>query len=180
MRSGNESNANKAYIFSSVGSLDGDSTDRRHAVRPALHSTAVNFFLIKPRIFRAFGTIVRSYDAWLRSGDWKTTSLTRTLGPAGGHDYSYSNLRRAVRPALQLNCGKFFLIKPRKSALLGLSFTSDAWLRSGNHNNANNANSLTASGGRNNNNTNRYYAVRPALHSSVKNFSADNSRIPFV
>ena len=112
MRSGNEGNANKAYIFSSVGSLDGDSTDRRHAVRPALHSTAVNF-LKKPRIFRAFGTIVRSYNAWLRSGDWKTTSLTRTLGAAGGHDYSYSNLRRAVRPALQLNCGKFFLIKPR-------------------------------------------------------------------
>ena len=67
--------------------------------------------MIKPRKFRAFGTIVRSYDAWLRSGDWKTTSLTRTLGAAGGHDYSYSNLRRAVRPALQLNCGKFFFDK---------------------------------------------------------------------
>ncbi len=116
MRSGNESNANKAYIFSSVGSLDGDSTDRRHAVRPALHSTAVNF-LKKPRIFRAFETIVRSYDAWLRSG---------------------------------------------------------------NNNNARNANLLNSNGGNNNNNTNNRYAVRPALHSSVKNFSADNSRIPSV
>ena len=75
--------------------------------------------MTKPRIFRAFGTIVRSYDAWLRSGDWKTTSLTRTLGAAGGHDYSYSNLRRAVRPALQLYRGKFFLIKPRKLRAFG-------------------------------------------------------------
>lgn len=129
---------------------------------------------------RAFGSVVRSYDAWLRSGDWKTTSLTRTLGAAGGHDYSYSNLRRAVRPALQLYRGKFFLIKPRKSALLGLSFTSGAWLRSGNNNNANNVNLLNSSGAHNNDNTNHRYAVRPALHSSVKNFSADNSRIPFV
>jgi K+-transporting ATPase c subunit len=63
---------------------------------------------------------------------------------------------------------------------LGLSFTSDAWLRSGNNNNANNAYNLNSSGGNNNNNTNRYFAVRPALHSSVKNFSADNSRIRFV
>ena len=66
------------------------------------------------------------------------------------------------------------------SALLGLSFTSGAWLRSGNNNNARNANLLNSNGGNNNNNTNYRYAVRPALHSSVKNFSADNSRIRFV
>ena len=37
VRSGEASNASIDYIFSSVGSIDGDSTNRRHAVRPALH-----------------------------------------------------------------------------------------------------------------------------------------------
>ncbi len=37
VRSGYVSNARGAYIFSSVGSLVGDTTDRRNAVRPALH-----------------------------------------------------------------------------------------------------------------------------------------------
>ena len=101
MRSGNEGNANKAYIFSSVGSLDGDSTDRRHAVRPALHSTAVNF-LKKPRIFRAFGTIVRSYDAWLRSGGSSNANYACSLDSSGGYNNSYTNRYYAVRPALHL------------------------------------------------------------------------------
>ena len=37
VRFGEASNASIDYIFSSVGSIDGDSTNRRHAVRPALH-----------------------------------------------------------------------------------------------------------------------------------------------
>jgi K+-transporting ATPase c subunit len=118
--------------------------------------------------------------AWLRSGNENNANNANLLNSSGGNNNGNTNSRFAVRPALQLYRGKFFLIKPRKPALLGLSFTSDAWLRSGNENNANNAYNLNSNGGNNNNNTNNRYAVRPALHSSVKNFSADNSRIPFV
>ena len=115
MRSGNESNANKAYIFSSVGSLDGDSTDRRHAVRPALHSTAVNF-LKKPRIFRAFGVIARIYNAWLRSGNRDYAYNVRLLNSSGAPVYRDTDLRFAVRPA-SLDCDKFK--KPRISRTFG-------------------------------------------------------------
>ena len=40
-----------------------------------------------------------------------------------------------------------------------------SWLRSGNNNNASNANFLTASGNNNNANVSSVAAVRPALHS---------------
>ena len=99
MRSGNESNANKAYIFSSVGSLDGDSTDRRHAVRPALYSTVINW---KSREYPVLLGLSLAYDAWLRSGIYGSASYVYLLYSSGALNNALANTRYAVRPALHL------------------------------------------------------------------------------
>jgi hypothetical protein len=112
VRSGGITGDNNSCVLSSSGDRSNYSTNRCYAVRPALHSTAVNF-LKKPRIFRAFGTIVRSYDAWLRSGNESNANKAYIFSSVGSLDGDSTDRRHAVRPALQLNCGKFFLIKPR-------------------------------------------------------------------
>ena len=57
----------------------------------------------------------------------------------------------------------------RKPYFQGDGLNQNSWLRSGNQTNANNAYNLNTSGGNSNNNTTNTYAVRPALHSFIKN-----------
>ena len=61
-----------------------------------LYSTVIN--LKKPRISRAFGTIVRIYTAWLRSGDFNGTVSAFTLYGSGGHINYVTDRNFAVRP----------------------------------------------------------------------------------
>ena len=96
LRSGDVSSAAYLYLLNSSGARSSGSTDYRYAVRPA-SSNVVN--LKKPRIPRAFGSVARIYNAWLRSGGDTYASCAYALNSSGGYGYDSANCRYAVRPA---------------------------------------------------------------------------------
>ena len=53
-------------------------------------------------MLRAFGSVARMYDAWLRSGCGNYAYWVYLLGSSGGYDVGYAISRYAVRPALHL------------------------------------------------------------------------------
>ena len=59
----------------------------------------VDIILKKPRISRAFGSVARMYDAWLRSGDVDGASYAYLLHSSGAHNRSNAYRYYAVRPA---------------------------------------------------------------------------------
>ncbi len=63
-----------------------------------LYSTVIN--LKKPRISRAFGTIVRIYTAWVRSGGITGDNNSCVLSSSGDRSNYSTNRCYAVRPAL--------------------------------------------------------------------------------
>ena len=96
LRSGNRDYANNVRLLNSSGAPVYRDTDLRFAVRPA-SSNVVN--LKKSRIPRAFGSVARKYNAWLRSG-------FNSAGDGGYYLYSdgilyggVTNRIFAVRPA---------------------------------------------------------------------------------
>ena len=115
---------------------------------------------------------------WLRSGDVDGASYAYLLHSSGAHNRSNAYRYYAVRPASS-NAVNFK--KAADTRAFGSVARIGAWLRSGNARQETISSALlNVSGGYNSGSTRNRYAVRPALHSSVKNFSADNSRIPFV
>ncbi len=78
------------------GGLDYSSAYSRFAVRPA-SSNAVNFKKVEDT--RAFGSVARIYDAWLRSGSDRSAYVVYLLYSSGAHYYDFTSGRYAVRPA---------------------------------------------------------------------------------
>ena len=97
LRSGDGGNAGCACgLDSTMG--NGYYGYRNYAVRPALYSTAIN--LKKPWISRTFGSIVRIYNAWLRSSGDYYARTAFNIAASGGDSGDLTNTRYAVRPAL--------------------------------------------------------------------------------
>ena len=96
LRSGFDSAVDGGYYLYSDGILYGGVTNRIFAVRPA-SSNAVNFK--KAADTRAFGSVARMYDAWLRSGDVDGASYAYLLHSSGAHNRSNAYRYYAVRPA---------------------------------------------------------------------------------
>ncbi len=176
MRSGFDSAGDGGYYLYSDGILYGGVTNRIFAVRPA-SSNAVNFK--KAADTRAFGSVARIYNAWVRSGSYSNANYAYRLIPDGTGLYNgTAYLRYAVRPA-SLDCDKFE--KPRISRTFGsVARIYNAWLRSGYVSNARGAYRLDPVGGGSYDYTDYRYSVRPALHLFAEKFIADNSRIRLV
>ena len=96
LRSGNHNNAYYANSLTASGGRSGGPTYCYSAVRPA-SSNVVN--LKKSRIPRAFGSVARMYDAWLRSGSEIVADGAFIFGSGGKHSGDSTDLRYAVRPA---------------------------------------------------------------------------------
>ena len=97
LRSGDVSSAAYLYLLNSSGARSSGSTDYRYAVRPA-SSNAVNFK--KAADTRAFGSVARIYNAWVRSGSYSNANYAYRLIPDGTGLYNgTAYLRYAVRPA---------------------------------------------------------------------------------
>ena len=108
------------------------------------------------------------YDAWLRSGNVSYANYVYLLGSSGVFNDGSVNTRYAVRPALYSTV--INLKKPWISRTFGvIARMYDAWVRSGGITGDNNSCVLSSSGDRSNYSTNRCYAVRPALYSTVIN-----------
>ena len=59
----------------------------------------VDIIFKKPRISRAFGSVARIYNAWLRSGSEIVADGAFIFGSGGKHSGDSTDLRYAVRPA---------------------------------------------------------------------------------
>ena len=59
----------------------------------------VDIILRKPRMPRAFGSVARMYDAWLRSGDVSSAAYLYLLNSSGARSSGSTDSRYAVRPA---------------------------------------------------------------------------------
>ncbi len=59
----------------------------------------VDIIFKKSRISRAFGSVARIYNAWLRSGNRDYAYNVRLLNSSGAPVYRDTDLRYAVRPA---------------------------------------------------------------------------------
>ena len=59
----------------------------------------VDIIFKKSRIYRAFGSVARIYNAWLRSGRNLYASSMYSVQATGVHHYGETDLRYAVRPA---------------------------------------------------------------------------------
>ncbi len=127
-----------------------------------------NFINLKKSwISRTFGVIARMYDAWVRSGVFFDSGAVYCLDSADGGYFGTLD-RYAVRPALYSTV--INLKKPWISRTFGvIARMYDAWVRSGGITGDNNSCVLSSSGDRSNYSTNRCYAVRPALYSTVIN-----------
>ena len=104
MRSGSYGDAKPVTLLGSSGARIFGLTNTRYAVRPA-SSNAVNFK--KAADARAFGSVARMYDAWLRSGFNGNAYYAYLLNSNGGSVYRNTGNRAAVRPALHLFAEKF-------------------------------------------------------------------------
>ena len=60
----------------------------------------VDIIFKKSRISRAFGSVARIYNAWLRSGIYGSASYVYLLYSSGALNNALANTRYAVRPAL--------------------------------------------------------------------------------
>ena len=97
LRSGSDRSAYVVYLLYSSGAHYYDFTSGRYAVRPA-SSNAVNFK--KAADTRAFGSVARIYNAWVRSGSYSNANYAYRLIPDGTGLYNgTAYLRYAVRPA---------------------------------------------------------------------------------
>ncbi len=128
----------------------------------------------------------KPFISWLRSGNNNNASNAQYLAASGNTNNTAVSSVAAVRPALHstlansigkvgtrqkqtvknqhiFNC----LIKAPPLKLFRAE-TFISWLRSGNNNNANNANTLSASGNNNWTLVSSVAAVRPALHSTCQ------------
>ncbi len=163
LRSGDVSSAAYLYLLNSSGARSSGSTDYRYAVRPA-SSNVVN--LKKPRIPRAFGSVARIYNAWLRSGGDTYASCAYALNSSGGYGYDSANCRYAVRPASS-NAVNFKKAADTR-AFGSVARIYNAWVRSGSYSNANYAYRLIPDGtGLYNGTAYLRYAVRPASSNAV-------------
>ncbi len=87
-----------------------------------LYSTVIN--LKKPWISRTFGSIVRIYNAWVRSGAYNNALDVYYLVASGGRNSDYGTRNYAVRPALY--SAVINLKRRGYAALLGLLLEYDA------------------------------------------------------
>jgi hypothetical protein len=62
----------------------------------------VDIIFKKPRIPRAFGSVARIYNAWVRSGGYYGASGAYNFNRFGGDNAYGTNCRHAVRPAPHL------------------------------------------------------------------------------
>ena len=60
----------------------------------------VDIIFKKSRISRAFGSVARIYNAWLRSSGDYYARTAFTIAASGGDSGDYTTARYAVRPAL--------------------------------------------------------------------------------